>query len=54
MKRYFDKKPNPAKIPNKNQSDISLFFNPLQKNKTVRDQKGIKQTFTLNSGVVKL
>ena len=27
---------------------------PFQRYKTVNDQKGIKQTFTLNSGVVKL
>jgi hypothetical protein len=33
---------------------ILLSLNPFHKYKTVNAQKGIKQTFTLNSGVVKL
>ena len=45
---------NSANKPTKNQSIILLSLNPFHKYRTVSDQNGIKQTFTLNSGVVKL
>ena len=54
INKYFDKNPNAENKPNNNQSVVLLFLKPFQKYKTVNAQKGIKQTFTLNSGVVKL
>ena len=41
-------------MPSNNQSVVLLFLNPLQAYKTDKAQKGSWQTFTLNSGVVKL
>ena len=50
----YAKKLNPENKPTNSQSFISLSLNPFHKYKIVSDQKGIKQTFTLNSGEVKL
>jgi len=54
MNKYFDKTPRAANKPNNNQSIVLLFLNPFQAYKTDNAQKGSWQTFTLNSGVVKL
>ena len=48
------KNPNPPNKPTNNQSIILLSLKPFHKYRTVNAQKGIKQMFTLNSGVVKL
>ena len=54
MNKYFDKMPNAENNPNNNQSLVLFFLKPFQQYKTDKAQKGIWQTFTLNSGVVKL
>ena len=48
------KKRNPANNPSNIQSNILLFAIPFHKYNNERDQKGIRHTLTLNSGVVKL
>ena len=52
--KYFDKTPKAANKPNSNQSIVLLCLNPRQQYKTDKAQKGNWQTYTLNSGVVKL
>ena len=52
--KYFDINPNPPNKPISNQSTVLLSLKPFHKYKTVNAQKGIRHTFTLNSGVVKL
>ena len=54
MNIYFDKKPKAAKIPRKIQLVIFFSFKLFQLYNTVKAQNGSWQTFTLNSGVVKL